>query len=209
MLLDALRMNKKVVALIVVFMLLLVGYVSYILVDRSSKISITIVAVPSDAKIMIGDIAVGTGEQFIKEGTYKVVASKEGFANFSTSIDITKDGQKIIIPLSAVSVEAKKWAKDHLKDYLELEGVAGQNAQAEGKIFRDKNPIVDKLPYKNFLYSIGYRDDPSDPSGSSIILEIKARDGYRQAAIYQIFQLGFDPTMYKINFSDYTNPFTL
>ena len=51
--------------------------------------------------------------------------------------------------------------------------------------------------------------DHSDPSGNSIIIEIDAREGYRQAALYKIRELGYDPTDLTINFRGYENPFPL
>ncbi len=55
------------------------------------------------------------------------------------------------------------------------------------------------LPYQNYLYSI------TKPNSNTII--IKAYSGYRTPAVNYLVGVGIDPTDYKINFMDYTNPF--
>src|SRR5690606_12422556 len=111
--------------------------------------------------------------------------------------------------MSPNSEAAMKLARENEDAYMEAQA-AGERAAAEiGKTFNDKNPIARHLPYKTFFYSIGYRMDPTDPSGNSIIIEIDAPEGYRQSALYRIRQLGYDPTDFTINFRDYENPFPL
>jgi len=192
-----------------IMLLLLVGYFVYITNERSGKIAVEVVAVPGDAHITINNAVFSPGIAYLKPGYYEIKATKEGFADFSSvaSIESTSD-QAIPIPMEATSDEAKKWAEDNQDKYLELEGRAGKSAQQRGDVFQEKNPIVKHLPYDSFLYTIGYKADPSDPSGNSIIIEIDAGEGYRQAAIYQISQWGYNPADFKINFRNYKNPFT-
>jgi len=65
------------------------------------------------------------------------------------------------------------------------------------------------LPYDNLVYTIGYQADPSDPTGQSVIIDIDAAEGYRNAAVDKIRELGYDPADYKITFEGYVNPFSL
>jgi hypothetical protein len=55
------------------------------------------------------------------------------------------------------------------------------------------------LPYENYLYTI------SAPKDNTIT--ITAYDGFRNAAISQLYSMGVDPTNYKIVFN-YESPFT-
>ncbi|HEX6416322.1 MAG TPA: PEGA domain-containing protein [Candidatus Saccharimonadales bacterium] len=195
------------ITFIVLIVLVFVGYFAYTSITRSGKVAVEINAVPSDAKITMNGTEVSNGTIYLKPGYYEIKGSKEGFTEFTNQANIETNGQVISIPLTAESDEAKTWAKENEQEYLDLESEAGVEAQQQGEIFSKKNPIVSLLPYDSFLYTIGYRADNSDPTGNSIILEISAAEGYRQQAIYQLRQWGYDPTDFKINFSDYKNPF--
>jgi hypothetical protein len=201
---------RAVLFLIGIIVLLLIGYFIYITTTRQGKTAVDVIAVPGDAAITLNNVKVTSGTIYLKAGEYKVKATKEGFADFSSTISV-KDGlsgQSISVPLTPVSDIAKKWAQDNQDRYTELEARAGESVQKQGDFFLEKNPITAKLPSDSLLFSIGYITDPSDPTGNSIILEIDAGEGYRQAAIYQIFQWGYNPADFKINFKNYKNPFS-
>lgn len=208
---EELRSSKAFMLVIVGIVLLTVfglGYGIYTKINQSDKISITIDAVPSDAKITVNGKTVQTGTSHVNPGTYTVKATKDGFADFSESLTVGQDKQLVPILLAPVSVEAKQWARDNQPQYRKLEAKAGAAAAEQGEAFQEKNPIVQHLPYTNLLYSIGYRRDPDDTTGNSIIIEIDAANGYRQTAIYQLYQWGFDPTDFTIRFRNYQDPFT-
>ena len=206
--LRGLTPNMKL-ALFGVFILIVaaIGYGVYTFIDRNGKIEVTVNAVPGDAHITFNDVSTGGGTIYLKEGKYIVKGTKEGFNDFSTSIYIDKDHHTVSVPLVASSDSAKQWTKDNMSKYTDLEGSAGQAANDEGVAFAEKNPITTVLPFENLIYTIGYRADPSDKTGNSIIIEIDAAEGYRNAAVEQIRNLGYDPTDFKINFRDYKNPF--
>lgn len=56
----------------------------------------------------------------------------------------------------------------------------------------------ESLPFSNYLYSISKIDRG--------IIEISAYSGYRNAAIYQMYRMGIDPTDYRVEFN-YESPF--
>ncbi|HMI09103.1 MAG TPA: PEGA domain-containing protein [Candidatus Saccharimonadales bacterium] len=204
--------NLKIVLVFAGIVLLsIVGYFIYTTIINQGKVAVNIVAAPSSASITLNDEKISPGTVYLKAGQYKIKATKEGFADFSSTVSIIDklEGQSIPIPLTPVSDEANKWATDNQDAYTEVESKAGESAQKQGESFREKNPIVKQLPTDSLLYSIGYRSDPDDPTGESIILEIDAGEGYRQAAIYQIVQWGYNPADFKINFNNYKNPFSL
>ncbi len=84
-----------------------------------------------------------------------------------------------------------------------------EDSENYAETFNDINPIVEKLPIKALFYSIGFRNDPNDKTGQSIILEIDALPDYRQSAINKIRELGYDPGNFKIIFREYESPFNL
>ncbi len=205
---EYIRSHRVAFAFIVVLLIGLLGYGAYIAISRAGKEPVKVYLVPSDATLTANGERLGPGTVYLAPGKYDVKGSKEGFREFSTQVTIGKPNQsEIDIALQPVSEEAKKWAAQHQDLYLAYEGRAGGRANQEGEEFSKKNPITSKLPVNNFLYSIGYRSDTSDPSGDSIIIEIDALSGYRRAAIERIRQLGYDPTDFTIKFTNYENPF--
>jgi hypothetical protein len=201
--------RKYRIALIIVAAALLLGIISYnvfILSTRAGKTKVEVVVVPKDATIQVN----GEGMRpplYLAPGEYTFSASKTGFTTLQQTKVISEKDITLTMPLAAESDEAKKWADQNQQQYAELEGIAGKIANQEGEALSDQHPIIQALPYSNFFYTIGYRNDLSDPSGNSIIITIDAITGYRNAAIKQIRELGYDPAQYKIEFKNYESPF--
>ncbi len=195
--------------MIIVAAALLLGIISYnvfILSTRAGKTKVEVVVVPKDATIQVN----GEGMRpplYLAPGEYTFSASKTGFTTLQQTKVISEKDITLTMPLAAESDEAKKWADQNQQQYAELEGIAGKIANQEGEALSDQHPIIQALPYSNFFYTIGYRNDLSDPSGNSIIITIDAITGYRNAAIKQIRELGYDPAQYKIEFKNYESPF--
>ena len=204
--------NIKVagVFLLAAIAIVAIGYSIYNQVANAGKIAVTVATTPSDAEVTIDGKKVSQGTIYLTpDHTYNVKVHKDGFQDISQDQHISASNNSILANLLAVSDEAKKWAEAHQDDYLAVEAKGGEAANQRGEAFTDKNPITEVLPYENLIYSIGYRSDPSDKSGNSIIISIDAPEGARNAAVQQIHDLGYDPTQFKIEFNDYENPFAL
>jgi hypothetical protein len=201
--------NVKVAGiLILVAIVALIGYGIYKQVMKTDNVAITVAVAPSDASISIDGKTSGTGTVYLASGkAYKVVISKDGFSTYSVNQYIDSAHDTISVALSPISDEAKKWVEENQDQYLAIEGDAGAQANATGEEFSKQNPITDDLPIDNLIYTIGYKNDQTDPSGNSIIITVDAAAGYRNGAIQAIRDLGYDPTKYKIEFKDYQNPF--
>lgn len=199
---------KLGIGLFVIAILALLGYGLYKQVVTAGTIPVTVIAAPSDATISVDGKQVGAGTIDLKPGKeYEVKASKDGFFPYSGSQYIDASSNKITVALQPDSDEAQKWVEENQQQYSDVEAQAGTREDASGKEFSDKNPITDDLPLETLIYTIGYKRDNSDPSGDSIILTIDAAQGYRNGAINAIRDLGYDPTKFKIEFYNYTNPF--
>lgn len=178
-------------------------------VSRQNKIAINVVIFPSDAQVTIDQQKINQGTIYLEAGTYDVTASRNGFKSYTSTLVVNPSVRTYVVSLESNSKEGNEWLQSHNDDLLRVRALGEQAAQESGEYFNKKNPIAAKLPYRTFMYTVGYRMDPSDPSGNSIIIEIDAPEGYRQSALYRIRQLGYDPTDFTINFRDYENPFPL
>ena len=186
----------------------LVGYAIFIAVDREGKVQVELAVVPRDAKITVDGKDVNPSFTYLQPGKkYSFKAQKQGFKSLEIVSYIAEDNKVVTLPLTPESEDAKKWAEANQDNYSVLAAMASKATNEEGEKITEQNPIVSSLPYKNLIYSIGYRGDPSDPSGRSIIVIIDARPNSRTAALQKLSELGGDITTLKIEFANYENPF--
>ncbi|AGL62230.1 exported protein of unknown function [Candidatus Saccharimonas aalborgensis] len=182
------------------------------LITRAGKQAIGVYVAPKDSTVMVDGLKTSDKTLYLTPGTHRVTVTKDGFSQSVQLYEVkegkSSDEQVITAMLEPKSDDAKKWYQTNTGEYLIVEGVIGNKINHEGDTFRSKNPIVDNLPYNTMLYTIGYKNDPSDQSGSSIILTISAPAVYRNAAINQISNWGYNPVDYKIVINNERNPFT-
>jgi hypothetical protein len=209
MLRDFIKRHRIATVLIILFVLGFIGFSIYTVVSRLGKEPVDILLLPSDTKLTVNGEQRTPGTAYLVPGEYTVEATRGGFKTEKTTVTIVSPNTLTIdIALEPVSESAVKWAKDNEQLYLDYEGREGLRTNQEGETFSALNPITSVLPHEDMLYTIGYRADTADPSGNSIIIEIDAIGGYRNAAIDELRSLGYDPTNLKIQFRDYESPFS-
>ena len=190
--------------------ILLVGVLAAIIVSQVWQVNnpVTIDKIPADAKLFINDKEIQGDRTNLANGTYSVRAEKTGFATNTQTIVITDTSKAIVVPLTPESDDAKEWAENNSNAYLQQEGRAQQIYGEAGRKNVDQNPIIEKLPINNYTYNVGYTLDQNDASGKTIIITVDAYEGYRNAAVRSLSDIGFDPGDYNIRFDNYTNPFS-
>ncbi len=199
---------KRGALIAVVLIVILIGYGIYKQITTAGEVAITVTVAPSDAVVKVDNKYVSLGTIYLKPGkSYPVSVSKDGFEPYTGTQYINSTNDNISVALSPVSDAAQKWVQDNRSQYSNVEAQAGARENTTGQEFTNKNPITANLPLDNMVYTIGYKADPSDPTHMSIILTVDAAEGYRNGAIQGIRNLGYDPSQYKIEFSDYQNPF--
>ena len=203
---DFLQKNKRIISIVAIcFFGLLIAWSVVTLIGRIGKLPLQISVVPSDASITINGGSYHNGTVWIKAGTYTMTVEKSGFTTQKKSVAVTdqKDKNVVAVSLVAESDDAKKWADQHKDEYSKNEQYGAIEADQAGKYFSAKNPITDKLPFKDPYFTISYqaRDDLSIK-----LLVDTPSPRYRFYAIEKIRELGYDPTDFEIEFSDFHNP---
>lgn len=189
--------------------LVLVGVYGYDAFLRHDKAIVSFRSVPDDLSINIDNhIYKHPSTLYLTPGTYSLIAKKDGFADRQLDITVKKgENPTVLVPLEAVSDDAKAWAEKNQEKYWEIEGLAEEQSSGDNLALINKYPLLKKLPYDNYLFSITYHiEDYGDEK--RMVIDIRSPDIYREAALQQLRNLGVDPVDYTINFSDYRNPFT-
>lgn len=187
----------------------LIVYFGIIQLSQQGKTKVDISILPNDADITLNGTSVHPGISYIAPGEYTIVAKRSGFHTYEEVSIIKNEADSILIMMEASSEEGEKWVSDHTSLYQDLEAKSGKEIIESGQTFYEKNPIVADLPYRNSLFVIGYEHPKDDPDSEKIIVTIDAPYGYRESAIYQIQQWGYQPAEYWIQFNNYENPFAL
>jgi len=175
------------------------------LVSRQGKVPVTVSAVPRDATVHINDSKTGSGTHWLMPGKYTIRAEKEGFSTRTKTIEVTdkKEHNVAALSLTAESDEAKQWAERHENEYLKNQEYGALEARANGRYFKERHPVTGVLPFQDPYYTISYRAE-DDQSLTITITTPSPR--YRYLAVEKFRSLGYNPTDFRIEFADYTNP---
>ena len=192
-----------------VIVLAMIGYVVYTQMQNSGKQRITVAVAPASSQVEVDGKITKDKELLLAPGKHSYKVSYNGFRTITGELDVRTDGTQtaLVAGLTPETAEATELYNKITGEYSAIEVVAGINAEENGAAFIEKNPITKQLPYTNMLFTIGYRADPADPTGDSIIVTIDAPAVYRTEAVTQITNWGYNPVDYKINFINESNPF--
>lgn len=173
-------------------------------VIQQGTVGVSMSVLPQDATVKINDKEYTNQTSIrLKPGTYTVTVSKEGFDSDTQELVVKEGEPATFISMPApISADARRWVTNNQRAYLELEGKAGELATQRGRELIDEYPLTKWLPLQKAIYTIGYKQ-PEE----AVIITIDATEGYREAALQEIRDLGFNPGDYTIEFTNYRNPF--
>jgi len=200
-------MNKRIILItisIAVFIALPVVLWIASILPREGTVAVTLSVLPYDATVKIDDHDYTNKKTaYLNPGTYTLVVSKEGFETDTREITVQEDLVNEAISLPApITADARRWVQAHQSDYLEIEQKAGKLALQEGEALAERYPLTKWLPLQKAIYSIGYKR-----VGDGIVITTDATEGFREAALQNIRDLGYDPSDYTIEFTKYRSPF--
>lgn len=205
--------NIIIIILVVVALFIIIPFSVFIASVFSNKdtVSVSLVIAPQEVTLTEGNKKQTVSSDDVLQlspGTHKLEFSKENFSTVTKEVTIdSHDPTRQSVFLEPQNDEATAELETEVNQ-MALQGISDLEHLDE-EDFYEKNPIAAKLPINNYLTKIRYEIDPSDASGSSIIIIVDAYPGYRHAAITRIKSLGIDPTTLNIQFINYTNPFQL
>lgn len=187
-------------------MVLFCGLIIWLIISNyvpTGSVKLNVALFPSDSVLTIdGKKFRNNQTAILKLGDHEISVESNGFESYDDKLIVNQDDKYVVYILEPQTTEAEQWVSDHQDEYNIVYGKAEEQNGIDSATYSDSNPILDVLPYDGGAYTIGTLIGV-DP----IVVSVDAGAGYRNAAIKQIYGLGFDPASYNIEFEDYTNPF--
>jgi hypothetical protein len=209
---EAIIGRKKIIIMGSAFAALVLVAIIWVLIDwvsRVGKIDVHVMVAPFAAEVRIDGRKVENNTKiYLAEGEHEVKATMGGFDDLSLGGDVyaTIRGQTYILgSMQPNSNEGKKIVEERRQDFMEVEGLIGMRGTEVANSFADRYPIINHLPENNMLFRMGYREDSA--GGIVVMIDTFGFQTYEMAALEKISTWGIDPTDYKIEFQNYTNPF--
>jgi hypothetical protein len=197
--------RRQIIIGFVVLIIAIIGFSMVTYISRIGKVGTTFSIVPTNARITIDGAAGSQGTTWLQPGDYTVNVTHPGFTSREKRITVTADKKQNVVAISLTpeSDEAKKWAEQNDDQYKKNEEFGAIEARQTGEFMRAKYPIIKSIPYEDPYFKIAYKIENND----SITLTIDTQSPrYRYFAVQKIRELGYDPTDYTIEFSDFRNP---
>lgn len=197
------RRNK-----IIMIVLAIIGVMlSLFLINRSRQPrGILVLNVkPVDSIIKIDGKKSGQGKIGLSPGEHQLIIARSGFADATLKFNINnKQTLTKNFGLHPTSQEGYDWIKKHPGDILQGEAFGPDRANEIDQTLKNY-PIIGYLPYHSGIYNIDY----GSSGDNDLTVQISASGPIgRQVALARIRSWGFDPTDYKIVFTNFSNPFS-
>lgn len=181
----------------------------YSFIANRGKVGVFFVVAPSNSQILIDGNKSGVKTR-LKPGEYQIKVSKSGFETYTNKLIVKSSSRSLRVPIVLNADEKTSLSESDAKDYekaiQQAQEIGATNTQNAGIAERKNNPIVDLLPVLEKYYRIDY--SYKDSNQSQLVLEITADTATgRYLAIQKIFDMGYDPTNYKVRFLNLTSAF--
>ena len=199
--------SKQVLIIVSLLLFILVIFIVFTSIDRVGKEKVSIELIPNDSTVYINNKKINSGDNYIKKGTYKFSAKKEGFKDDIQTITVPSGGISIGLTPEPISNKAKKWLQDNPNIQAQRESMGGRMASLRGSYIEKNTPIISSLPYTDTSgpFSIDYSGSNNREYGTSIVISNSLPQGRLEALRY-IRQNGGDPTNLDIRYEDFKNP---
>ena len=192
-----------ILGLVIVAALMVWGIVSH---QRNAQLTagVTIQVTPEDSIVTLNGKKVPTNNiepVKVKPGTYKAVASRKGFADYTQTLTLKK-GQTTYFGAMLISNDSStaNWYANHPADQKQVETISGKlfNQSAQNELAQ--TPLIQYLPFIDLQYRIDYGVSvahPNDPNAVGIYITYYSPQGLDQALAWIKFK-GYDPSKLEL-----------
>ena len=199
--------SKQILQIAILVFFLIVIYILFTAVSRIGKEKVSIEVIPKDATVYVDGKKIGSSDNYIKKGTYRFSAKKEGFKDDTQTITVPKGGVYIGLTPDPKSNKAIKWLQDNPKIQSQRESIGGKMADLQGYYIEKNTPVISSLPYYDSIapFSIDYSGSKNREYGIFLTISNSVPQS-RVEALRYIKQNGGNPTDLEIIYKDFKNP---
>lgn len=200
--------STRIVLVVILVILFLVLPIALGVYNSRFSASVKLTVAPSDAKIKIGEEVARPGDTVrLEPGDYTVVIMRTGFFSYAEEVTLADGDERVVFTALESSDESTaNWYLEHSEDSSLASGVVSEQVAKSAEEYKKKYPIVALLPIFEDFYRIDYGD--CQTTDNEFCITISALAGARSTAANRLMGLsGYDPAEYRIEYSQYVNPF--
>ena len=190
------------IAVLIVIAASWLGYVIF----TYDKVSVTVKFAPFAATVRLDETVIrNNSSNYITPGNYHLKVEYENFETIERDIVVEEGTKYLYGNMNPANEAGEAYMQEHMEEFYEVQGIAGELATDAGLLQRSLYPIVDKLPVKDPYFNIGY--NLNDEGGLDVTVE--AAIAYRQLAVSRLLEImkKEDFGKYNIVFYDLDNPY--
>ncbi len=192
--------RQKIILIVTLFAglaVLLIGFAVYRSIVYSATISITYA--PESAVVTLNNKNASKGENRVKPGNYEVKITREGFAEYKTTVE-AKEGQTTLVEavLESNDPSTADWYQEHESDYTLAQSIGDGQADRNYENFIKKFPIAKDLPLNGIYgsYQVFY-ETADNTKGYAVIVSYQT-EAAKKAAIAAIKAKGYKLEDYEV-----------
>lgn len=199
--------KNKPLLILAIILCMAVGYKIVLQLSRAGETAVNIIVLPDDSNVFINDQASDSGTTYLKPGTYKFTARREGFKDDSREIKIENEPVDVELLPSPNSDAAYQLIENDPDLQAQREVMGGRRAATSGLSREEQTPLIAFLPTTQVTGPFTINYGPSETRKDGVFLEIidSSPEG-RTNALKWIRERDQDPTDLEIRFLDFANP---
>jgi hypothetical protein len=190
-------------------LILVLGYISVVQIERAGKVRLTLAVAPAAAKILADNKSTGGTTLYLSKGQHTITATLPGFQAESKTVTLS-GSTSLSLAIYPNGSEGDAYMSKHPEAQQQLETFAGEDASSASNAIANYQPLINQLPYDGIVFRVDYGNPVNSKLSSSnrIALYVQSVDAdSRSQALQWIRSQGVDPSTIEIVFTGLSNPF--
>lgn len=176
--------------------------------DRGDQIEVKVLKAPESAKVYVnGEEIKGDSVILDKKKEYTITATAEDFKKYTAKDIFGELHRTIAVNMEPANEAGDQYQQNHIEEWSKLEDCeTGLDVQ----VLSEKYPITQEIAYNMNGFNLAWDYDNKNQEIDNFRLTVEADNSNRQYAIWRIENTAdYHAKDYKIEFKNFTNPFTL
>ena len=202
---DQINVKKIIIILSIIWGIIAIIGIGFIIFTHD-KVLVDVEYAPFSATVKLnGTTVMNHHGNYLEPGEYTLEVEFENFQKIEKTISIDDQTKTIYGSLIPINADGEQYVRDHINDFLYIEGIASGQSLENGLKQSEEYPIVDKLPIKDPYYTLGY----NFTEDGILNLTVESSISYRQIASQKVIELMGDDGFgrYDVSYYNLDNPY--